>query len=126
MSDKLFSTTIYFNVVLSGDKYAAQTCISADTAEEYQNTLSDLFSTMAAKVDSKGEALFVTFEPRAVAGAPVTKEPGKPLADAVDQPNCPFHGVPIKVKHGRNGDFYSCSERKADNSYCNWKPADKK
>lgn len=121
----MFSTKIYFNVVVDGDKYAAETSVTEDTAEAYQTAMGDLFSTMAAKVDDKGNDLFVTFEPRAIAGVVTPKVPGTPLPDAVDQPKCPFHGVPIKQKNGRNGVFYSCSERKVDGGYCNWKPPEK-
>lgn len=119
------STKIYFNVIVDKASYAAETTVSGDNAADYEKLLGDLFSTMAAKVDERGDDLFVTFEPRAIAGVAATKPPGTPLPDAVGLPNCPFHGVPIKMKNGRNGPFASCSERKADNSYCNWKPADK-
>lgn len=123
----MFSTKVYFNVVVSGDKFAGETTITADDVDTYQGAMSDFLSTLAAKLDDKGEPLFVTFEPRGIAG--VQAPAGKPLEPApaeLNLPNCPFHGVPVKQKNGRNGVFYSCSERKADGGYCNWKPPEKK
>ncbi len=125
----MFSMKVYFNVVVSGDKFAGETTVSADDPKAFQEAASDFFSTLAAKLDEQGEALFVTFEPRTIAGVAAPKEPGKPLPEApaeLNLPNCPFHNVPVKQKNGRNGVFYSCSERKADGGYCNWKPADRK
>ncbi len=121
------STKMYFSVVVAGEKYAAETTVTQDTAEAYQKDMSDLFSTMSAKVDERGEDLFVTFEPRSIYGAGTQKPAGSPLPNAPDNlPNCPFHNIPIKEKTGRNGVFYSCSERNASGGYCNWRPTDPK
>lgn len=128
MSDKLFSTTVYYNAVVSGDKYAAQTVISSDDKAQYEEAMSDFFSTLAAKVDENGAELFVSFESRAVASAAAPRAagaaPAGPLPDApTDVPNCPIHKVALKQKTNRRTgqQFFSCSERTAD-GYCNWTP----
>lgn len=127
--DKLFSTTIYYNAVVAGEKFAAQTVISSDDREQYEEAMSDFFSTLAAKVDGNGQDLFVTFEGRAVSagGAPRAAAGSGPLPDApASVGNCPIHKVPLKEKTNRrtNQKFFSCSERTAD-GYCNWTPPQK-
>lgn len=131
MPDKLFSTTVYYNAVVAGDKFAAQTVISADEQETYENAMSDFFSTLAAKVDEKGSELFVTFEGRAIAAASAprasTGSASGPLPEApADVPQCPIHKVPLsqKVNRRTQQQFYSCSQRTAD-GYCNWTPPQK-
>lgn len=125
--DKLFSTTVYYNAVVSGEKFAAQTVISSDDQKQYEEAMSDFFSTLAAKVDGNGQDLFVTFEGRAIAAsAPRAATAGGsgPLPEApANVPNCPIHKVPLKQKTNRrtNQQFFSCSERTAD-GYCNWTP----
>lgn len=121
-----FSSKFYYNAVVSGDKFAGETTITGETSEEYEKNMSDFFSTIAAKVDSDGAEMFVTFEPRGIAGVIPSTPPGKPLepvAASLNLPNCPIHGIPVKQKNGRNGAFVSCSERNATGGYCNWKPA---
>lgn len=126
--DKLFSTTVYYNAIVAGEKFAAQTVISSDDQKQYEEAMSDFFSTLAAKVDGNGDNLFVTFEGRAIAasGAPRAAAAGGsgPLPDAPsDVPQCPIHRVPLKQKQNRSTKqmFFSCSERTAD-GYCNWTP----
>lgn len=121
--DKLFSTTVYYNAVIGSDKFAAQTIISSDDKEQYEEAMSDFFSTLAAKVDEQGKELDITFEPRTVAGT--ARPVSGPTPDApADVPNCPIHKVPLKEKTNRsNGQkFFSCSQRNPDGGYCNWTP----
>jgi hypothetical protein len=39
-------------------------------------------------------------------------------AQAAVAPPCPVHQTPMKLRHGRLGDFWSCSRRNPDGRWC--------
>src|SRR4051812_20181064 len=47
------------------------------------------------------------------------RDPSEPPSEP---PVCPIHGQPMTWQHGRKGFFWSCHNRKEDNSWCDYKP----
>jgi hypothetical protein len=41
-----------------------------------------------------------------------------PRANQGEAPVCPVHQTPMVLRHGRNGDFWSCNQKLADGSWC--------
>lgn len=51
----------------------------------------------------------------------------KPLQTVIDPnaPICPFHNKPMTKRTGQYGDFYTCSTKMPDGSWCPYKPEKK-
>jgi hypothetical protein len=119
-----FALTAFFYAVINGRKYPAQQTISADSPSEFGEVLEAFWE---AFIPQEGDV--VVYEPREVSGGYAARSsaaagaPAAPVAPPrVEGPVCPFHGTPTTQKKGPNGFFFSCSKKREDGSWCNWRP----
>lgn len=116
-----FSLTVFFYARIGDKRFPAQQTVGADTPDDFGGVLEAFWQ---AFIPQEGDV--VVYEPREVSvggargGAAAAERPA--VAARVEGPVCPYHGAATTQKRGPNGYFFSCSKKREDGSWCNWRP----